>query len=57
MEGPLPVCINCIHFNVEKWNCKAFPNGIDEKIAVFGDKHNEPLPSQNNNIIFTPIEN
>lgn len=57
MEGPLPVCINCKHFNIEKWDCLAFPDGIPPEIVVFGDKHSEPLLDQENDIVFTPIEN
>ena len=57
MEGPLPVCINCKHFNIEKWDCLAFPDGIPPEIVVFGDKHTEPLLDQENDIVFTPIEN
>ena len=55
MEGPLPVCIDCKFFNVDKWNCDAFKDGIPAEIAVFGNKHTEPLIDQDNDIVFEPL--
>lgn len=49
------VCINCKHYN-GNLTCKAFPNGIHEIIISGKDDHSQPLPEQDNNIVFEPIE-
>ena len=55
MQVPVPVCINCKHFNKDMWNCKAFPNGLPDEIRINGDPHTKPLPNQKNDIVFDPI--
>ena len=37
-------------------SCKAFPDGIPREISYEGNKHSEPLPDQDNDIVFEPIE-
>lgn len=56
MQIALPVCTKCKHFNVEKWNCKAFKEGIPEVILTGEDLHSQPLEEQENNIVFEPLE-
>lgn len=36
----------------ETVNCSAFPEGIPAEIAYGDNLHSEPLPDQNNDIIF-----
>ena len=45
------ICIKCQHFRELEGGCDAFPNGIPESI-LFANKHNKPIPGQNNNIEF-----
>ncbi len=45
------ICIKCQHFRELEGGCDAFPNGIPESI-LFANKHNKPIPGQNNNIVF-----
>lgn len=52
-----PICFSCIHYNIEKGNCKAFPNEIPDIIYTGDNRHSEPLPEQKNDIIFTPKDN
>ncbi len=61
--GPAPICLTgkCIYWtgNPPKgtmWGfaCKAFPQGIPDKIIVEGDRHTKPLPGQGNSVVFTP---
>jgi hypothetical protein len=54
MIGERPDCMECKHYNafdVEKFSCKAFPDGIPEKI-IMGEKHLTPTQGQNNEIVF-----
>tara|TARA_R110000868_G_C10656262_1_gene745408 strand:+ start:591 stop:767 length:177 start_codon:yes stop_codon:yes gene_type:complete len=48
------VCFNCKNY-IKDFKCMAFPNGIPEEILVGENDHSEPLPNQENNIIFEPI--
>ncbi len=62
MIAKKPVCLECknYHFNdLEKFTCKAFPNGIGipDIILTGGNKHTKPLPKQGNDIIFEKEEN
>ena len=60
MTGPQPVCLECKHLdrnNFDGVTCNAFPEGIPEEILVLGNKHSKPLPEQDNDIVFEPIEN
>jgi hypothetical protein len=49
------LCINCKHYNINKNNCNAFKVEIPYEIYVGLNDHSEPLPEQENNIIFVPI--
>jgi hypothetical protein len=49
-----PVCLDCKHFNLEHFNCLAFPNGIPDEITLDGNKHETPLKGQKSNIVFEP---
>lgn len=50
------VCFECKHFDVSNVECPAF--GIDIPIPILRGKmrHDKPLHSQNNNIVFEPLE-
>lgn len=52
-----PICWECKHFIAETYTCIAFPTGIPDEITENMNKHEKPLPDQDNDIIFTPIEN
>lgn len=54
MQIPIPICNNCVHFNLEKWNCDAFKNGIPKEILLGENNHSRPLPDQENDIVFEP---
>jgi hypothetical protein len=51
-------CIDCKHLdsNGEELFCAAFPDGIPDEILSGENKHTAPLPEQNNNVIYQPIE-
>jgi hypothetical protein len=49
------LCIQCKHYNKEKNNCSAFHDIIPYEIYAGPNDHTEPLPNQENNIIFEPI--
>jgi hypothetical protein len=50
------ICINCQHFREIEGGCAAFPDGIPS-VIIEENEHSEPLPDQENEIVFTPIEN
>lgn len=54
MTSEKPICFNCKHldFNLTMLKCKAFPNGIPEIILKNLNNHSQPLPEQENNIVF-----
>jgi hypothetical protein len=54
IEQKNPSCLMCINFINNQ--CAAFPNGIPQEILVGENDHSEPLPNQENNIIFEPID-
>jgi len=45
------ICIKCKFVREFAGGCAAFPNGIPESI-LFNNKHNKPIPGQDNNIVF-----
>ncbi|MFC1567471.1 hypothetical protein ACFL3R_01370 [Thermodesulfobacteriota bacterium] len=45
-------CQQCKHFGLYSPSCKAFPDGIPEKILSGEIDHNKPLPDQDNEIVF-----
>lgn len=47
------ICLNCIHFNKEKFNCSAFKE-IPYEILTGFNIHDKPLKNQLNNIFFEP---
>lgn len=51
-----PVCWNCVHFIAENYNCIAFPDGIPTEITENMNEHKDPLPNQENEIVFKEIE-
>lgn len=50
-----PVCLNCKLLEKD-FKCKAFPSGIPEVIMIGKVDHDEPFPGQDNDIVFTPID-
>lgn len=55
MQNPVPVCVNCKHFNERRFSCSAFPDGIPFVIKSGESDHREPLEDQENEIIFEPL--
>jgi hypothetical protein len=51
-----PVCWNCKHFIAENYTCIAFSDGIPTEITENMNEHLVPLPDQENDIVFEPIE-
>jgi hypothetical protein len=49
------ICANCKHYNGDL-TCKAFPKGIPEVIISGESDHSEPLPKQENKIVFEPVK-
>lgn len=49
------ICNNCKHFDVFGGGCKAFPENIPDEILM-ENKHDKPLPEQENNIVFEPVK-
>lgn len=37
-------------------NCQAFPQGIPEEILLDENDHSKPLPQQDNDIVFEPLD-
>jgi hypothetical protein len=56
MEAVELVCFNCKHFKLFGVGCDAFPDGIPSEITSGENEHKTPLPDQENEIIFEPIE-
>jgi hypothetical protein len=45
--------INCIYCRHRWfWECDAFPKGIPTEILIGENPHTEPLPEQDNDIVF-----
>jgi len=57
MIADVPICTNCKYFNISGigLTCKAYPNGIPEKILTGEHDHTEPYKGDNG-IQFEPIE-
>lgn len=49
-------CINCKFKYAGDSTCKAFPDGIPERILFGDNQHTKPLPEQSNSITYAPIE-
>jgi hypothetical protein len=56
MEAIDPVCFRCKHWKKFIGGCNAFPDGIPFEITSGLNEHSEPLPEQDNKIVFEPIE-
>ncbi len=66
LDEPRCYTRECIHFQgvdqpdgtemTERVVCKAFPEGIPDKISYGDDLHLEPLPGQGNDIVFEEKE-
>jgi hypothetical protein len=52
----LNLCQNCKHY-LGSFVCEAFIDGIPEVIIDGENEHSKPLPNQDNNIVFEPIDN
>lgn len=50
-----PICFKCKHYDETTATCKAFINEIPDVIYYGDNDHSRPLPEQENNIIFEPI--
>ena len=52
-----PVCTFCMHNRLGNGLlvCNAFPKGIPDVILTGDNKHTEPLPQQENDIVFERI--
>lgn len=48
------ICFKCKHFKEIVGGCSAFPEDIPFGMGVLFN-HNKPLPNQNNDIVFEPI--
>jgi NAD-dependent SIR2 family protein deacetylase len=54
INAMFPICNKCKNY-IKKLNCKAF-NTIPD-IIIFGENdHSKPLPNQDNDIVFEPID-
>lgn len=51
------ICIKCKNYNVITNICKAFNEEIPYEIYVGLNDHSAPLPNQDNDIVFEPLEN
>jgi len=47
-----PICIYCKHFNIENWNCPAFPKGIPSRISHSLYDHSRPYKTQKGSLVF-----
>lgn len=56
MEAKNLICFGCKHLRPIKGGCDAFPDGIPDEITSGENKHSKPLPDQENDIVFEPIE-
>jgi hypothetical protein len=55
MEAIELICFKCKHFRPIEGGCDAFPEGIPSIITEGENEHSEPLPEQENDIVFQPI--
>ncbi len=51
----IPVCVECIHWDVGEETCNAFSRAIPDDIFIFGNPHTNPFPGDGG-IRFEPIE-
>lgn len=50
------ICFKCKHWRSIIGGCDAFGDDIPSEITSGENKHSKPLPEQENNIVFEPIE-
>jgi hypothetical protein len=50
------ICFDCKHYGIDNFGCAAFPEGIPNIIQE-RNKHDNPLSTQDNNIVFEQINN
>lgn len=48
-------CSNCKNYLGDN-TCLAFPDGIPDEILNGDNDHSKPLPNQDNDIVFEPID-
>jgi hypothetical protein len=56
MEAIDLLCLRCKHFDRIYGGCAAFGNDIPDVITSGEIDHLKPLPEQENDIVFEPIE-
>lgn len=56
MEPKKIICFNCKHYRDFEIGCDAFPDGIPDEIVAGFNNHSKPLPFQQNDIVFEPID-
>jgi hypothetical protein len=52
MEATDLICFSCKHFRRFYGGCDAFPDGIPSEITSGENDHSEPLPGQENAIVY-----
>lgn len=57
MEAIKLICSKCIYLDRLNGGCKAFKNGIPDEITSGKNNHSEPLPNQENDIVFEASSN
>lgn len=56
MEAVDLICFRCKHWRIFNGGCDAFGNDIPHEITSGENDHSKPLPEQENDIVFEPIE-
>ena len=56
MEAVDLVCFKCKHWRQFIGGCDAFGDNIPDEITSGENEHSKPLPNQDNEIVFEPIE-
>ena len=56
MEAVDLICFRCKHWRKFNGGCDAFGNDIPREITSGLNDHSKPLPEQENDIVFEPIE-
>jgi hypothetical protein len=58
MIGQAPICMNCLHFDADnkfKLTCRAFPQGIPDKIILNEADHRLPFAGDHD-LRYDPID-
>lgn len=56
MEAIDLVCFKCKHWRSIIGGCDAFGDDIPSEITSGENKHSKPLPEQENDLVFEPIQ-